>query len=176
MEKGYSDTAISDIADAANVSFRLVTTHFGSKDEIYIEVLDRHFGNGLSKTPRTGSTDSAEDAVFIIAKAIVDRVFSPSSINLHRLLIADGDRLHSERQRISQSAAAKFHADVAESLSKLSRRGLLQIDDAAKAARYLVDMLSGLSVSRVSVCGPDFVPDDDEIRDKVRMFCRGWLA
>jgi len=49
VENGYSNTSTSGLAKAAGISKALIFHHFGSKKNLYIEILEKHFDKMASE-------------------------------------------------------------------------------------------------------------------------------
>ncbi len=71
VEKGYTGTTISDIAEAAQVSRGALTHHFATKEELILEVLNRviegkanQFLHALPKEASLARVDYALDVMF----------------------------------------------------------------------------------------------------------------
>ena len=58
VEKGYHDTSINDIAENADFSRTSVYQYFASKEEIYLQILDR-YGDLLTERVTRATGDSS---------------------------------------------------------------------------------------------------------------------
>lgn len=172
MERGFSDTSVAEITRRANVTPRLVTAHFGDKVEIFIRVISERNAGALQQLVDEDGGGSLEDMLFGVAKFAWTIAYSPTSLSFLRLLIGEGDRLSEVTSRIAREASDEFFHALETRFFNLFEEGLIADPDAAKLAKYFVDLIVGFSLVQAGMNYMDRVPDDDEIRDKIGFFCR----
>jgi AcrR family transcriptional regulator len=115
-EKGYEHTTIADIADAALVSPRTVSTYFSSKEDIlFADVPAVHalFAKALEERPE--GVTALEALREIIAKSLD---LGPNELQRKRIVACDESLRRSERGRM-----APFEQMVVEAIAKDLKAG-----------------------------------------------------
>lgn len=78
-EKGYRDTTVAEICEAADANIAAVNYHFGDKESLYDAVWRYAFGVAVAAYPldwNLPDNPSVEDAIYSYASAILHRIFS----------------------------------------------------------------------------------------------------
>jgi TetR/AcrR family transcriptional regulator, mexJK operon transcriptional repressor len=173
IERGFSDTSVAEITRRANVTPRLVTAHFGDKVDIFIRVIGARTAGFSRLLLVRKERGNLEEIMFGAAKFAWTVAYSPTSLSFLRLLVGEGERFAESTSRIARDSSDQFFGTLAELFRNLFEEGLIGDPDAAKLAKYFVDLVVGFSLVQAGMSYMDRVPDDEEIRDKIRFFCRG---
>ena len=70
--KGYRDTTVADICEAAQANIASVNYHFGNKESLYRQVFQRQID--LYEPPETPTISSCDDGERVLKSFIVDRL------------------------------------------------------------------------------------------------------
>jgi hypothetical protein len=106
-------------------------------------------------------------------------VTSPWGVSLHRLVVAEAQRIPELAEQFWQCGLARSRAWLAEYFDRQIARGLLQMPDSSAAADYFLNMLSG-TVRLQCLLGLRKPPTQGEIEqivhDAVGQFLHGCLV
>ncbi len=153
LEAGYGATTMDDIAARAGVSKQTVYHHFGSKEALFSAILEERCARFLSSSIRSESrSGDLEEDLRALGRDFLERVLSPSSLALHRLVVGESARFP-ELGRISYESARRLVKRLAEFLDTHAGRNRLSIDDTELAAEQFLGMLLGLLQLRAILCG-----------------------
>ena len=95
LERGFTATNLDEVAAAAGVSKMTIYSHFGSKEGLFIQVLEQVIAERSTDTPSLdGDVDEAElvDTLMAIAVDLVETVQDPEVVGLRRVLVAEQPR------------------------------------------------------------------------------------
>lgn len=175
---GYTRAGLDAIATEAGVSNRTIYNHFADKAELFqtviqestrrvadtmVDIIDRHL---------TRIVDPEADLVeFGIAWVAV----LASDLAPHFALVR---QINAEREHIPADALALWQAEgpgrtrreLADRLARLTSRGVLEIDDASRAAGHLM-----LLISAENLTDPSALHDPEALRTMVAAGVRTFL-
>ncbi|MBT3191756.1 MAG: CerR family C-terminal domain-containing protein [Verrucomicrobia bacterium] len=89
-EKGFRDTTVADICDAAEANIASVNYYFGDKERLYDEVWRHAFAITVSTYPIDGGVEEDSDVetcLFGYARAVLSRIFSEGEAGLFPRLL-----------------------------------------------------------------------------------------
>lgn len=172
VRHGFAGTTVSEIAKRSRVSPRLISAHFGDKTRIFAEVIRENNSQALHLAEETGPGGSLEEILFGVARFAWTMAYSPSAISFLRLLVGEGGRFTDKTSEIAKRASDDFFGRMEGIFIDLMQRGLVPDGDAQRLAKYFVDLIVGFSLVQAGMGYWDRVPDDDEIKDKIGLFCR----
>ena len=89
-EKGFRDTTVAEICEAAEANIASVNYHFGDKETLYTEVWKKAFSIANATYPVDGglSVDSSvEEGLHAFASAVLHRIFSEDESGLFANLL-----------------------------------------------------------------------------------------
>ncbi|MEM9610496.1 MAG: TetR/AcrR family transcriptional regulator [Actinomycetota bacterium] len=138
---GYGGASMDAIAAAAGVTKPTVYAHFGSKDQLFTELL-RDRLDGLDQLPVAAATTDAaiETAIADYALQRMDVMLDETALGLFRAASAEGIRRPDWAAALMGSlGASEFEAW----LQTASDAGLLRIDAPAEAAELFWAQLEG---------------------------------
>lgn len=146
LQEGYTATNLDDIAGDAGVSKVTIYNHFGSKEALFIAVMD-HVIDDLSSGG--APVESYADAVDVTAALaalggeILRTVAHPDIAGLRRVLIAEQPRHPELAERWSSATTLATERELTQLLSAWMQRGALPNDNANDLAREFLWMLIG---------------------------------
>lgn len=138
VERGFSATAMDDVAAAAGVSKLTAYRHFGSKDELFAAAITAHCTAMLDRaqppTDRRQGTVDPRTALIRFGEAFLDLILSADALAIHRLI-------QSERDRVPQLGALFHAAAIAPTHSRLAAM-IAQMGVTADADQGAGDLIS----------------------------------
>jgi AcrR family transcriptional regulator len=87
LEHGYQGATLAELARASGVTKRTIYTDYGGKEGLFAAMVDALAG-GISQT-----ADTVGETLLSLATRIVFRIHSDDLVALHRLVIAEAQRL-----------------------------------------------------------------------------------
>ncbi|WP_231328949.1 TetR/AcrR family transcriptional regulator [Actinomadura graeca] len=132
IREGF-DAGMDLIAAAAGVSKVTVYNHFGSKEELFTEVVGQAMGEAhmTMAEVRAGLADIADvrEALLHTARALVDAATDPSRMALRNLVTGELRRFPELGQAYLERGPARSATGLAEVFGDLCARGQLVIAD-----------------------------------------------
>lgn len=136
VQQGY-DAGMDTIADAAGVSKVTIYNHFGSKEQLFTEVISEAFEQAVGDAPGqalaglTGLTGSGDlrEALTAVARGWVAGITRPEVTDLRLLVIGVARRFPELARKWLERSPQRFAPAIAAVLRDLSRRGDLDVPD-----------------------------------------------
>lgn len=150
-ERGYEGTTLSDLAQAMGIASASIYACFGSKADLFRQVMQR-YGTTYGGPPKRALTEhpAARAAVHAMLRATADQITRPDAPHYCMLILAaptGAVENHAVREFLADIRRSQFTA-IRERLDRGVADGdLTASDDAVDAiARYYVTVVQGLSV------------------------------
>lgn len=142
--RGYAETSIEQVAQAAGVSKLTVYSHFEGKEHLFSEVIvakcEEHFG-GRHLDRYADQPPSV--ALPEIAQRFIDLILNEEIVALHQMLVGSA-RSHPELcQRFWDAGPAPSLSSLAALLRHYAATGQLSVTDADRAADHFFALLHG---------------------------------
>lgn len=177
VRSGYRGASMEAIAEEAPVSKPTLYSHFGSKHELFIAVIQTQC------TSLVGSMDRAkmlglppEIGIRAIAESFVQTIFNPDSLALYRLIIAEHSHCP-ELAHLMDRTVIQPNLDLLSAyLRTLNDSGALMIPDPLASGQLLLGMLKGIPHFRcLTGVSPGLAPEESQrlIDFAVHHFLRG---
>jgi AcrR family transcriptional regulator len=151
-DRGYHETSVQDICDAAKLSKGGLYTYFQSKDEILAAVIDESFIDTLRAAQAAASDGgTAVDKLDRVAAVLVERLVSEEahpvhSPQLHLEIWAEASK-NAHLRALCAQAYDRWKTFLAGLLREGMRQGLIRPDiDPEGIAATLVAVFDGLSL------------------------------
>ena len=176
----FDTVTMDDIAQGSGVSKQTVYAHFGTKDQLFVELvtsMTRFAGDDVLPDPV--GIESAEDVVPAL-EALLERqlatVLEPRLLRLRRLVIGEVPRFPELARAVREHGANRAIATIAEILTDLGERGLLTVPNPEVAATQLNWLVMAAPVNDAMFLGDNAVPSVDEQRAHVRSAVATFVA
>lgn len=144
LSQGYTNVSVDAIAEAAPVSKPTLYNYFESKPALFEAVVARQCDRSLLALERIdASASDLREGLRLIARACVDLIYSPESLRLFRLIIAEQSAFPELGKLAYRSAPAPIIARVAKYLGKFEPSTSLAFEDVDEAARVFIGLLMG---------------------------------
>jgi TetR/AcrR family transcriptional regulator, regulator of autoinduction and epiphytic fitness len=171
LEHGFGDVSMDDLAEAAGVARRTLYNQFGSKEEIFREMLLRVSGELENAFPPGIETQGdVEQVLRLIARAILDLHARPGYLGFLRMVAADSRQF----PWIAEAFAAVMDPQterLARYFGHLTDLGILDCRKPLLAAHQFTGIINEFflwpwMLGRESA----LAPEKDVIEEAVRMF------
>jgi AcrR family transcriptional regulator len=177
IERGFADTSMSTIAAELGGSKTTLWSYFPSKDELFAAVLDSKIANFQEELdgaliPTVGT----EAALSRFGRILLRKIMSPSSMALHRLIVAEAERFPQLGRTFADRGPDRVRARLTRYMSEEMEVGRLRPGDAGVAARQFVALCqAGCYLDRLWRPGiVQGIDPDAEVAAAVRSFMAAW--
>lgn len=174
----YDSVTMDEIAEMSRVSKQTVYAHFGTKDQLFVELV-------TAMTREAGDTVWAESAIpdtpdqisVALERVLTHQlavVLSPRLVQLRRLVISEVSRFPDLARAVFEHGPRRAIKTLEVLLRELDARGWVQAPDPAVAAEQLNWLVMGAPTNAAMFLGENGVPTPVEqkahIRDAVAVF------
>jgi AcrR family transcriptional regulator len=181
IELGFERASVGLIADRAGVSKATLYNHFADKATLFTACLEEECAEARASvaTILEAPSGDLEGDLFAIGERILRMLISPTTMALHRVIVAEAHRFPEVGQHLYEMIS-RYTGEVLGAYMKMwSDRGALRVEDPVLAARQFVDLCRGDPFRRVEL-GVVKEIHDDEVRATVgsalRTFLRAYRA
>lgn len=154
---GYVGTSTDQLAAAAAVSKQTLYKTFGDKEGVFAALIhhaaDSIYDPFAPLMDRMRTTDSAEDAVRLLATQFTRSIMSPQIQQLRRLVIAEAARFPELGLLFWERGFVRVSESVGRCLQILHERQLLEVPDIAIAAQHFAGMMLWIPSNRIMFAG-----------------------
>ncbi|MBY0406168.1 MAG: TetR/AcrR family transcriptional regulator [Rickettsiales bacterium] len=174
LKKGYSNTSMDAIADAARVTKQTVYAHYKSKDALFTQMLthlfDRHTPAG--NIPKD-EAKTVEQLLYEIGSNLLTLITSAEGLAMTRLVISEVTKHPKLANRYYHDGTLRLIAMLSDFLDGQKRLGRLHIADTTSAASHFFAILKGHYHVRMILGIRPVPPAKDKeahVRETVRIF------
>jgi TetR/AcrR family transcriptional regulator, mexJK operon transcriptional repressor len=143
LREGYS-ASMDLVAAEAGVSKQTVYNHFASKEGLFRAIVD-DLSSDLLHVLVDGGSARSEPATTLeaLARRFLGLLLMPSSIAMHRMLVAEAPRFPDLAREIYTGGPARAVHELAGYLEEETRNGRLAVEDPMLAAEQFFGALRG---------------------------------
>lgn len=167
LRHGYVGAKVDEIADQARVSKRTVYNIFGSKEQLFREIMLEALATAERFATETAAAladiDQPEPALRGVALRLARTVLQPRILRLRRLLISEAERFPDVARDYYARAPGRTLDMLADVLRAFHERGLLTIERPRVAAEHFAFLVMGSLLDRASFSATDDLPSTAEI-------------
>ena len=176
----YDSVTMDEIAELSQVSKQTVYAHFGTKDQLFVELvtaMTRAAGDAVlaeSVVPETRAQVAATLERVLGHQLAV--VLSPRLVRLRRLVIGEVSRFPDLAGAVFEHGPRRAIATLEALLRELDARGWVLVPDPAMAAEQLNWLVMGAPTNAAMFLGDDVAPGAVEQQAHVRNAVATFLA
>ncbi|WP_083859788.1 TetR/AcrR family transcriptional regulator [Oceanibaculum indicum] len=144
LRHGFANTSMDTIARVAGVSKATVYAHFGSKEELFAAMVAtncRRIAESLKEETLEGLPVRA--ALTQIGRQFLTFLLSPDTQAIYRVVVAETPRFPDLGRRFYAAGPQNTRGRIARYLERAADRGLIRLDDPARATEMFLGMLIG---------------------------------
>jgi TetR/AcrR family transcriptional repressor of mexJK operon len=166
LRDGFAGTSMDTVAAIASVSKMTVYRHFGSKEELFAGLITELCGRIVYVDLAEMLTLPPEQALRTYAHKMISIVFAPETIELHRIVVAEGHRF-SKLARLFYTTGPEQCIEVLDKyLSSKRKDPRFKLRDTRRAAEEFLELLRGYAHLRV-LLGLETAPSRREVEARV---------
>lgn len=177
---GYDAVTMDDLAERSGVAKQTVYAHFGSKEELFVQLVTAMTAQATERVHTEPLTaERAEDLAPALEQYLrrqLDVVLMPRILQLRRLVIGEVHRFPDLARALAQHGPQRAVEAIAVQLAELDRRGLLVVPEPRDAASQLNWLVMGEPVNIAMLRGDDAVPSPAARTAHVRRAVATFLA
>ncbi len=143
LRSGYAATSMDEVAAEAGVSKRTVYTNFGSKEQLFADVITRRCAAVLPdpETYAAAVGKSPEEGLVLLATGFLTALFDPAQIELYQTVVAAARRQPNVGRIMFEGPILQTQNFFADFLRGHSAAGRLALEDVDLAAAQLIALL-----------------------------------
>ena len=177
----YDSVTMDDLANSSGVSKQTVYAHFGTKEQLFIELvtsMTRLAGDDVHQVGAVPveSRDRIAQALESILSRQLAAVMQPRMLRLRRLVIGEVPRFPELARAVFEHGPERAVAALAQMLADLDARNLLSVPDPRLAATQLNWLVMGAPVNDAMFLGDDATPSTQAQRDHVKSAVTTFLS
>lgn len=155
----YDSVTMDEIAEASGVSKQTVYTHFGTKDQLFVELvtaMTRDAGDAV--LAESVAPDTATEIGAVLERMLghqLDLVLSPRLVRLRRLVISEVPRFPELARAVFEQGPRRAVASLGAMLSEFDARGWLRVSNPVVAAEQLNWLVMGAPTNTAMFLGEE---------------------
>ena len=156
FENGFTDTTMQTIAGRAGASKETLYRHFGSKEELFAEIVETRAKGFLdSLDDNFAGSGSVADILTRLGVRAIEMLFDPQAINLCRTVIAESPRNPALGRIFLDEGPYRVRRRLTEFLAAATMRGDLCCPDPNLAAILFIGLvMTSLHLERLALVPP----------------------
>ena len=174
LERGYPDTALTEIATRAGVTPRTIYQHFGDKIGLFEVVVDRGGTSRRLSPLEIDKNDTLLQAITRMSHYIRYVSISQNAISYLRLIVAESRRHTGVTRGLTNAASRNLMSNLVNAFEDLAARGMIAQADHQVSARILIDLILGSTLLMVFMDWRDG-REDPNLEEKIQVFIAGHL-
>ncbi len=164
---GFEKTTMDAIASHAGVTKQTVYSHYQSKEQLFIRLVDNLCRDGLNQQPISGVTSKQfEELLYDVGMKLLTLITSVEGMAVTRLVLAESSRYPKLARLYYESGTQRIMKLLAEFLDGQNARGVITIPNTESAAAYFFALLKGQYFLRMTLGVPP-IPSLKEKREHV---------
>lgn len=149
LTSGFEGANMDEVAARAGVSKMTVYRHFGSKEDLFAGVITELGNMIVAEDLERIFAERPEEALRRFARKMIDIVFDPETIELHRIVIAECHRFP-KLGRFFYASGPQVCIDVLARYLKRNRANArFRVADPVRTAEEFLELLRGYGHLRV---------------------------
>ena len=177
MAEGYNAVSMEAIAEAAPVSKPTLYNHFDDKKALFAAVMQQRCQEVFQKFEQSLQGDkSVEDALTQMGQLFLGVVLKEEALCIYRIALTEAQTFPELGKTFYANGPLRSRAVLADYLTRMTEKGVLEIKDADLAANVFLGMLTARFQMPLLMGHRKDVPQreiNDSVRQIVDIFLRG---
>ncbi|PCI61158.1 MAG: TetR family transcriptional regulator [Gammaproteobacteria bacterium] len=176
-EQGYAATSMDLIANNGEVSKQTVYSHFGSKDELFAAAIEQKCDSYHMLDFEVDDLTDPKQSLLILAQRFLTMLTSKEACAVHKICAYEAISHPTLSELFYQAGPEKITTEVAELMTLLNERNILNIANPHFAALQFLNMMKGEAWMRVEFNTKHQVSQneiDAYLLSSVELFMRGY--
>lgn len=166
LRKGYVGTSMDDVAAAARVSKQTVYKLFGSKEELFVGIIESTVGEVMDEVfervdPAQNPAEDLEVELLTMGRRLIVLIMQPDLLSLRRLVSGEANRFPQLGEVWWRGGPARLMARLVQRLHQANMDGELSVDDPELAAAQLTWLILSIPLNRSMLCPHETYTEDD---------------
>ena len=178
LRNGYASTSMDAVATEAGVSKLTVYSHFTDKETLFSAAVIARCDEQLPDLFFEVSHDTPVEVVLKnIGRGFFELINSPDSLELHRLMVAQGNQDPKLAQIFFEAGPQRILSEMERFLSEINKSGSLHIDNPRIATEHFFSLLKGICNFQLLIgCGepPSEAYSEAHVEEVVSFFIRAY--
>lgn len=163
LEEGFDVPSMDRIAAVAGVSKRTVYGHFGSKEDLFVNVMFNMCATKSALISLNLDVDQPiEETLTELGVSFLSHMFLPEGMALFRILVSQAVKFPQLGEAFLERGPRELVGKVSDYFQELERQGRIEVGDSREAAGSFLASLFGVHQMHCLVTGAP-PPDDKEI-------------
>jgi len=142
-ELGFAATSMDKIAKEAGVSKQTVYSHFGNKDELFIDAISCKCASYKVVDLVNDKLDEPQQALIVIATNFIDLLLSQEAVEMHRTCIAESISYPHVSRLFHAAGPERMISEIEKVMVEFVKRDLLKIPNTRYAAVQFLCAMKG---------------------------------
>lgn len=178
LSRGFDGVSMDEISELAGITKQTVYSHVGSKEALFLAMVDRMTGGAgdalAESVPTPTDTTAPEDFLLAFAIEQLQIVVTPRLMQLRRLVIGEVSRFPDLGALLHTRGPTRSIEKLAAAIARYDREGTLAVDNADSAAAVFNWLVMGKPVNDAMLLGDAGIPDSQaklaHAKECVRIF------
>ena len=167
LRKGYAGTSMDDVASAARVSKQTVYKYFGSKEELFVAIIEATVGEVMDEVferagPSPDRHGELAQELLSMGRRMIVLIMQPELLALRRLVTGEASRFPQLGQAWWKGGPARLMTELTGLLRQAGQECELAIDDPELAAQQLQWLILSIPINKAMLC-PDQAYTSEEL-------------
>jgi len=167
LAKGYAGTSMDDVAAAARVSKQTVYKLFGSKEELFVAIIEAAVGEVMNEVfERVGASPDHHgelaQELLTMGRRLIVLIMQPELLALRRLVTGEASRFPQLGEVWWRGGPARLMAELTALLRRADKDGELAVADPQLAAQQLQWLILSIPLNR-AMLSPDQAYSSEEL-------------
>jgi len=142
---GFQGTSLSQIATGAKTQKQLITHHFGTKEKLWREVVNRELMDGIELLKAVKKTASEKDAETAIRQFVHDYIhWCARKKAFHRLMVFDSQAENPRFQWYTKNHFKPSHKVMTNLIRKAQKQGVIGKGNPGRLYFTFMNMINSL--------------------------------
>lgn len=150
-KNGFQGTSLSQIASGAKTQKQLITHHFGTKEKLWREVVNRELKDGVELLKEVKETASKKDAETAIRQFIHDYIhWCARKKAFHRIIVFDSQADNPRFQWYTENHFKPSHKVMTNLIDKAQKQGVVCAGNPGRLYFTFMNMINSLFLGELT--------------------------